>query len=316
MNNISITTLIRLLSDQKISHITIGDNKKQVSGVNNPYDALKSDLVFIGEERLDYNEILLITKSEVVITSNEFSRELMELPYNDKAFIFVENPRYVFALIFNEFFDISVASFISKTSVISKYSLIGENVTIGEYVVIEDNCVVGDNCYIDSHVVIKQNTRLGTNVKLYPGVVIGSTGFGFIKFNNKITNFPHIAGVHIEDYAEIGSNTVIDRGSLTDTVVGAYTKIDNLCHIAHNVEIGKNCYIIANTMIGGSTKIGDNSWVAPSASLRDGLKIEENVTIGIGSVVTKNVPHGQTWTGSPAKPLDEFLKLNNKLKNL
>ena len=86
--------------------------------------------------------------------------------------------------------------------------------------------------------------------------------------------------------------------------------------MAHNVVIGKNALVIANAMIGGSTRIGDNSWISPSAILRDGISIGNNATVGMGALVTKDIPDNETWAGNPAKPLSEFLELQKKLKNL
>lgn len=132
----------------------------------------------------------------------------------------------------------------------------------------------------------------------------------------ELEKFPHLAGVIIEDNVDIGSNTSIDRGALSDTIIRQGAKIDNLVHIAHNVIVGRHSTIIANAMIAGSTKIGDFSWVAPSASVLQQLTIGTRVTIGVGSVVTKNVPDEETWTGVPARPLKEFVAIQNKLKNL
>jgi len=105
----------------------------------------------------------------------------------------------------------------------------------------------------------------------------------------------------IHDNVEIGSNTCIDRGALSDTVVGFNTKIDNLCHIAHNVKIGKNVIIVTHSIICGSVTIGDNVWIAPNVTIREHKIIGQNATIGLGSVVTKNVPAGETRFGNPAK---------------
>ena len=120
----------------------------------------------------------------------------------------------------------------------------------------------------------------------------------------------------IEDFVEVGSNTSIDRGSLGNTIIKEGAKIDNLVHIAHNVIVGKSCLVIANSMIGGSTIIDDFSWIAPSASILNQVKIGKNVTVGMGAVVTKSIPDGETWTGVPAKPMQEFLEIQKKIKAL
>ncbi len=165
--------------------------------------------------------------------------------------------------------------------------------------------------------VILDKTIIGNNVVINPGTVIGSEGFGYQRREDKkLEKFPHFGGVIIEDDVEIGSNTSIDRGTLKNTIIRKGSKIDNLVHIAHNVEIGEYCLIIANSMIGGSAKIKKYSWVAPSASILNGIEIGENSTIGMGAVVVKSVPNNQTWAGVPARPLEEFIRIQKKLKQL
>ena len=144
-----------------------------------------------------------------------------------------------------------------------------------------------------------------------------SNGFGYSRNEEfEFEKFPHVGGVIIEDNVEIGANTCIDRGALGNTVIKTGTKIDNLVHIGHNCVIGKHCAIIANSMLGGSVVIKDYSWIAPSASILNQLSIGEKVTIGLGSVVNKSVPDGETWMGVPAKPLKEFADIQKAMKKL
>lgn len=316
MNKILFSDLFKFLTEKQLPYQKIGNETFSFSWINNPFDAKNDDLIFIGEERTDYVEIITKTQSNTIITSINFYNELNEKNYTNKSIVLVDSPRYVFSLVYQNFLAKKTATFISPSAKIGKSSIIGKNVIIRENVVIEENTVIGDYSFIDSNVVIKENTHLGNYVKVYAGAIIGSDGFGFIKHNNEIVNFPHVAGVEIHDFVEIGANTVIDRGALTHTVIGKNTKIDNLCHIAHNVTIGSNCYIIANSMIGGSTRINDNTWVSPSSTIRDGLSIGSDVTVGMGAVVTKNIPDNEIWMGAPARPLDEFVASNNKLKLL
>ena len=109
---------------------------------------------------------------------------------------------------------------------------------------------------------------------------------------------------------------VLTEVSLGDTIIKKGAKIDNLVHVAHNVVIGENALVIACTMIGGSTVIGDNCWVAPAVILLNGIKIGENSTLGMGCLVTKDVPPNTIVTGSPAMPLEQFKKLLKAQKQL
>ena len=155
------------------------------------------------------------------------------------------------------------------------------------------------------------------HVSIGANCVIGGTGFGYEKDEDgNWVLIPHIGNVILHENVEIGNCTTIDRAVLGSTEIKSHTKIDNLVHIAHNVEIGENTFVIANAMVGGSTKIGDNTWIAHSVSLMNGISIGKDVTIGMSSLVTKAIPDGETYAGSPAKPLKEFLETQRKIKNL
>ena len=196
--------------------------------------------------------------------------------------IICENSRFLFSKIVNSFTNF-------PKNKISTKSFMGENVKIGK------NCSIGDNCVID-------NCIIGDNVKILSNCSIGNSGFGYTIFKNKIEKFPDFGIVKIGNNVEIHSNVCIDRGSLSDTIIGDNTKIDNLVHIAHNAEIGKNCFIIAGSVICGSSIIGDDCWISPGVKIIDGSKIANKTMIGIGSTVIKDITEeNQVWVGTPAK---------------
>ena len=143
----------------------------------------------------------------------------------------------------------------------------------------------------------------GNNVKIGENVVIGGEGFGYEFDGTKLIKFPHYGGVIIESDVDIGNNTCIDRGSLGNTIIRKGTKIDNLVHIAHNVDIGENCLIVANVGIGGSVKIGDNCYIGFGSTIKNGVKIGNNVIVGMGAVVLADIPDNEIWVGNPAKKL-------------
>ncbi len=140
--------------------------------------------------------------------------------------------------------------------------------------------------------------------------MIGADGFGYERNEvGELEKFPHVGGVLIEDNVEIGANSCIDRGSLGDTRICQGARIDNLVHIAHNVYVGRHAVVIANAMVGGGTHIGDFAWVAPSACLRDRIKIGDKSLVGLASLVTKDVPNGETVLGCPARSLAKHKRL-------
>lgn len=189
----------------------------------------------------------------------------------DQTLIMVENPRFAFIDIMNEFFP-------RKTGSIHKTAVIYDNVKIGK------------------------------NVTIDAGAVIGGEGFGVWRAKGYMTaedsslkRMPQLGGVILEDGVSVGGNSCIDRGALGDTIVGEGTQIDNLVHIGHNCKIGKYCVLAAGVILCGSVTLGDFTWAAPGSVIRNQKKVGKNVTIGLGAVVVKDVRDGATVMGVPAR---------------
>ena len=193
--------------------------------------------------------------------------------------------------------------------------LIGENVKfgvnclIGHNTIIEKNVSIGNNCLIGSNCIIR-NSFIKNNVKILDNCVIGKHGFGFFPDNNNNLRYPHIGIVIIEDNCEIGCGATIDRGSMSNTVIGKNTFLDNQIHIAHNVKIGRNTIIAGQVGIAGSSIIGNNVKIGGQAGISGHLKIGNNVEIAGGSGVIKNIADNSKVMGYPAKNIREFLKEN------
>ena len=187
---------------------------------------------------------------------------------------------------------------------------IGKNVFIGNNVTIKNNCEIGNNVIIGSNVVI-ENSIISDNVHLCDGSIIGKKGFGF-KFidKNKCLRVPHIGKVIIGKNCEIGSNSVIDRGSITNTIIGDDTFIDNSVHIAHNVKIGKRCILAAQVGIAGSTIIGNKVVIGGQAGISGHLIVGNNVKIGGKSGVIKNIKDNEVVMGYPAIQFRDFVRNN------
>ena len=186
---------------------------------------------------------------------------------------------------------------------------IGENCSIGHNTIIESNVKIGDNCAIGSNVIIR-NTIIMNNVNILDSCVIGKKGFGFFPNNKKNIRYPHIGMVIIEDNSEIGCGSTIDRGSLTNTIIGKNTFLDNQVHIAHNNVIGDNCIIAGQVGFAGSSILGNNVMIGGQAGISGHLKIGNNVQIAGGSGVIKDIPDNSKVMGYPAKDLRNFIKDN------
>lgn len=154
---------------------------------------------------------------------------------------------------------------------------------------------------------VKPRIAIGKDVQIGEGTIIGSPGFGCERNEkSELEEFMNIGGVKIGDNVRIGSNSVVDRGTINDTEIGEGTKLDNFVHIAHNCKIGKHCSIAAGCFFGGGTTLGDFSTFATGVVTRNGISIGKNVFVGLGAVVTKDIPNDMTIMGAPAREINEF----------
>ena len=196
-----------------------------------------------------------------------------------------------------------------KNVLIGKNVSIGLNCSIGHNTIIEKNVSIGDNCSIGSNTIIR-NSLIKNNVKILDSCIIGKHGFGFFPNNNQNLRYPHMGIVIIDDNCEIGCGSTIDRGSMSNTIIGKNTYLDNQIHIAHNVKIGENSIIAGQVGIAGSSVIGNNVKIGGQAGISGHLKIGNNVEIAGGSGVIKNIADNSKVMGYPAKNIREFLKDN------
>ncbi len=196
-----------------------------------------------------------------------------------------------------------------KNVLIGKNVKIGSNCLIGHNSIIEKNVSIGDNCSIGSNVIIR-NSLIKNNVHILDGCVIGKKGFGFFPNKNSNFKYPQVGIVIIEENAEIGCGSTIDRGSLSNTIIGKNTFLDNQIHIAHNVKIGENCIIAGQVGFAGSSTLGNNVMIGGQAGISGHLKVGNNVQIGGGSGVIKNIPDNSKVMGYPAKDLKNFIREN------
>jgi len=145
---------------------------------------------------------------------------------------------------------------------------------------------------------------ISPSAQVHPSAVIGKVGFNLVRGpGQNLVFLPHYAGVTIKDDVSIGANTCVDRGVFEDTVIGRGTRVDNLVHIAHNVKIGEGCQVVAGTVIGGSCVIGNYSFLGIGCMIKDHVNIGNNVMVGMGAVVIRDVPDGVTVVGNPARIL-------------
>ena len=309
-----------LLKKLAINNVENFKNDK-IFDVKDLSSATKKDITFFHSN--NYFKYASITKASYCVTLKNLAHHL---PATCKKII-VNNVLLDIAKITGEFypnsitddFDNSVKE-INKTSfkkkcrhgknvLLGKNVKIGKNCLIGHNTIIEKNVIIGSNCSIGSNVIIR-NSVIKDNVNILDGCVIGKKGFGFFPNKSKNVRYPHIGIVIINENSEIGCGSTIDRGSLSNTVIGKNTFLDNQIHVAHNNKIGNNCIIAGQVGLAGSSTLGDNIMIGGQAGISGHLKIGNNVHIGGGSGVIKDIEDNSRVMGYPAKNLRDFIKEN------
>ncbi len=291
------------------------ENFINLSSINN---LKKNGLSFISDNRIHADEDVI---DGTLICSNQRKNEIK----SGYKRIIVENVYEAVAILSNLFYrpysEIDIQNLedpkigkevkIDTTSIIEKGSIIGNNVKIASGCFIGHSCVIGDNTTIDSNTVIT-NSIISENVSIGRNVSIGQHGFGFSMNKKKNIKFFHIGRVILQSGANIGSNCTLDRGSFGDTVIGENTFLDNLCHIAHNVQIGTNCVFAAMSGVAGSTIIGNNVMAGGQSGIAGHLIIGDNVKIAAQSGVLRNIDNNSTVMGHPAINKFKYIKYIKK----
>jgi UDP-3-O-[3-hydroxymyristoyl] glucosamine N-acyltransferase len=196
---------------------------------------------------------------------------------------------------------------ISHGAVVCDGAAIGEGTVIGPGTCVGPGVQIGRFCEIGPQVTL-QCALVGDQVSLGPGVRIGQAGFGVIGSEQGAEELPQLGRVILQDHVSIGANTTVDRGAFDDTIIGERTKIDNLCHIAHNVVIGRNVVIAGYTGISGSCWIGDGVRMGGRVGMVDHVRVGAGASLASGSGAFRDIPDGETWGGTPAKPLRDYLR--------
>ena len=297
------------------------DMDQKITDIKDLFTSNTNEITFFHSKK--YKDIAKNTKASFCLTTENLKNELPK----DCRPIIVENVLVSTSKVTAKFYPESINDNFDDTVIEIKDTefkdkvKFGKNVLIGENVRFGNNCLIGHNAIIEKNVSIGNNCSIGSNciirnsfikddVKILDNCVIGKHGFGFFPSDNKNLRYPHIGIVIIEDNCEIGCGSTIDRGSMSNTIIGKNTFLDNQIHIAHNVKIGENSIIAGQVGIAGSTTIGSNVKIGGQAGLSGHLKIGNNVEIAGGSGVIKNIADNSKVMGYPAKNIREFLKEN------
>lgn len=303
----------------------VGDGSAEVGSVASLRSAQSGDLIFVENEK---NLHLALQSSATAVIAGDFAGRHAQ----KKHLLVSAQPRLAFAraaaylsgataftpgvhasaLVHHSAkLDKSVA--VDERVVVRENVTVGENAWIGAGSVIGPGVKIGRACRIHPHVTIYPGAVLGDRVVVHAGAVLGSDGFGYVRDSKtgRYEKFPQIGRLEIEDDVEIGANATVDRGSLDVTRIRRGTKIDNLVHVGHNVDIGEDVVIAAQTGLSGSAVIEDQVIIGGQVGIADHVRIECGAILGAQSgIPTKKVIRGRgvVFWGTPARPIKEYLK--------
>lgn len=212
--------------------------------------------------------------------------------------------RYHFSTKFGKKVYVGDFAYVGRRTVVGECTKIFENVYVG------DDVKIGKYCILYPGVRIYPGTEIGDNVIIHANAVIGSDGFGFAPLpDGTYRKIEHTGKVIIEDDVEIGANTTVDKSQMEATVIRRGVKIDNLCQIAHNVEIGENTVMAAQTGVAGSTKIGKHCVIGGQVGIAGHITIADNTSLGAQAGVLGSIKEpGNAYMGSPAIPYKDYLR--------
>ncbi|MEM6829145.1 MAG: UDP-3-O-(3-hydroxymyristoyl)glucosamine N-acyltransferase [Bacteroidota bacterium] len=301
----------------------IGDQTLKINTISSIEDGKEGSISFLSNPK--YEQYLYETKASAVIVNEDF------VPKHEvkATLIKVENAYTSFTMLLEEYqrilsfqkTGIEPQSFLPESVkygenlYLAGFAYVGENVTIGNHVkiyphaFIGDNVTIGDNTIVHPGAKVYANCKIGSYCTLHAGCVIGSDGFGFApQEDGTYKTIPQIGNVVIEDHVDVGANTTIDCATFDSTVISKGVKIDNLVQVAHNVEIGENTVIASQTGISGSTKVGKQVIMAGQVGVVGHIKVGDGAIITAQSGISKSVPRGVTYFGSPAFEKSQYMK--------
>ena len=302
----------------------VGNGDVEIVGVASIESASAGDLIFVEEEK-KLQQALESGASAVLVGDFGAGK-------TSKPLLICAQPRLAFARAARHLapalerdYGIHSSALVHPSARLAKEVKVGERVVIGERVeigsgsrigagsVIGAKARMGNDCDLHPNVTIYPGTQLGNRVVIHAGAVLGSDGFGYVRDEKTghYEKFPQIGRLEIEDDVEIGANSTIDRGALDVTRIGRGTKIDNLVHVGHNVQIGEDVVIAAQTGLSGSALVKNNVVIGGQVGIADHVRIEDGAILGAQcGVPSSKVIRGRgiVFWGTPARPIREYLK--------
>lgn len=334
MRQVSVAEIFAEFSKNGLITEMIGTDV-QITNVAAADDCKPGDLVFVETETyaklaaqrgasavvslLNLAQHLVGAPQTTILTSRnvKLARALICQKYFDRDLRPTNQPRIHPAAVIDESATVPSDTVIGAGSIIGPRARLGDRCVLMANVVVEEDAVIGDRTVIHPSVVVGYGCRIGRDVIIRAGTIVGSEGFGFAQDEKrKHHRIPQMGSVVIEDRVVIGANCCIDRGAFDDTRIGAGTIMDNLCHVAHNVEVGEDCILIAMTCIAGSTRLGNRVITSGQTGILDHVNISDDAVLLHRAGVTKDVRKPGMYGGAPIQPLKEYMKNQAVIRHL
>lgn len=312
-----------------------GNSKTIIHSVAPIADAIAGQLAFYSTERNSAAfkilpiEVLKNTKASVILLQPE---QVDNAP-KGATLLITESPRGNIVKILGEIYrekpkyGIHWAAHVEHGVFFRKKRsvYIGQFATVERYASLEADVKIHSNAFIGRNVTIGrgtvvhggahiENATIGEDCVIYPNAVIGKDGFGFTRQDGKNIFIPQVGRVVIGNRVSVGANSCIDRGAMTDTMIGDGTKIDNLCQIAHGVVIGRECFLASGVGLAGGAIVGDRVLVGGHVGIANGVKVGNDAEVGAMSGVFRNIPDGEKQLGYPSVQGIEFMRMHAWLK--
>ncbi|MFA4843717.1 MAG: UDP-3-O-(3-hydroxymyristoyl)glucosamine N-acyltransferase [Candidatus Margulisiibacteriota bacterium] len=286
----------------------VGNGDLEIRTVASSEMAGTGDLLFVLEDKFLAPALSSRATALVVAATAKVS---------GKPAILVKNPRLAMAQILPHFAPkIKRSAERHKSAVIARSAKLGRRVAIGAFVSVGEEVEIGDDTVIHPNVTLYDRVKIGKRCIVHAGARIGVDGYGFVWDNEHWAKVPQLGTVTIEDDCEIYANVCIARATLGETRIGAGTKIDNLTHVAHNCDFGKNCAITALVGFAGSVTFGDHVSVGGMAGFNGHITVGDNTVVMAKAGVTKDIPANSVISGYPAINHREDLEIQASLRKL
>jgi UDP-3-O-[3-hydroxymyristoyl] glucosamine N-acyltransferase len=311
---------------RRLGATLVGDGTTRITGLASLGDAGPSDVSLYADPR--YRTELASTRAGALVTREELEGlSIAQLVHPDPFVALITlvelfHPKPSPRSGVHPLASVSAGARLGEDVAVLPFVTIDEGVDVGARTILHPGVflgkgvTIGEDCVLWPNAVIREGCRIGDRVIVHPGAVVGADGFGFARRDGKFLKIRHVGTVVIEDDVEIGANATIDRATLGRTLIRSGVKIDNLVHIAHNVEIGRDSAMAAQVGISGSTVVGERVLMGGQAGLVDHLTIGDDAILIAQSGVIGDVPEKAVVSGYPARPHREVLKSTAELRGL